>query len=141
MEALQQVRFGDVAVRCGFITPEGVAGCVKLQDRMRDRLGTPARLGEIMVEKGYLKPSQVASVLQVQQFTSVRNDSMRYIRDWLVKFPHRRAQADTALLQQSRLFKEKREIRHVSELLEGTSRWSLGDLASRISDRLRRPSS
>ena len=63
MEFSKENRFGFVAVKSGFITPEQLIDALKTQ--VLDELNGAKRrlIGKILYEKGYLTMPQIAEVL------------------------------------------------------------------------------
>ena len=63
MELSKENRFGFVAVKSGFITPEQLIDALKTQ--VLDELNGAKRrlIGKILYEKGYLTMPQIAEVL------------------------------------------------------------------------------
>lgn len=63
MEVSKENRFGFVAVKSGFITPEQLIDALKTQ--VLDELNGAKRrlIGKILYEKGYLTMPQIAEVL------------------------------------------------------------------------------
>ena len=68
-------RFGEIAVREGFVTREAVRACLEIQSKLKSFGVEPKRIGEIMVEKGYLREDDVRAILDVQRLGGSRMDS------------------------------------------------------------------
>lgn len=57
-------RFGFIAVKKGFVTPEQVVGAFEIQLSEDLSTGSHKRMGEILLEQGLLDQSQLDEVLQ-----------------------------------------------------------------------------
>ncbi len=58
-------KFGEVAVREKFSTPEQVSECVELQERILATGSPHRRLGDLLVEKGYLTAGQADAIARL----------------------------------------------------------------------------
>lgn len=56
-------RFGFVAVKKGFVTPEQVASAMEVQIKENVSAKKHRRIGEIMVEMGFMTTDEVREVL------------------------------------------------------------------------------
>jgi len=56
-------RFGFVAVKKGFVTPDQVASALEIQIKENVSVKKHRRIGEIMVEMGFMDTDEVRDVL------------------------------------------------------------------------------
>jgi two-component system chemotaxis sensor kinase CheA len=62
------LRLGEILVRCGTLTEKELAGALAIQSGVEDRTGEPARpLGEIILDSGMVRPAVVEAALEKQK--------------------------------------------------------------------------
>lgn len=58
-----EFRFGAMAVRKGFVTPDQIIRALELQVKENLSDGSHRRLGEILMDQGLMEPSQIDALL------------------------------------------------------------------------------
>lgn len=69
--------FGRAAVHLGFVTPEQVQACTKIQEQLQT-LGVRKPLGEILREQGLLSAEQIQEISKFQEFRKEREEDKEF---------------------------------------------------------------
>jgi len=67
LKAVDELLFGTIAVREGYVSPTQVDECVKLQAERQGSTSSNTKLGLILVERAYMSNDQVAAILDIQK--------------------------------------------------------------------------
>jgi tetratricopeptide (TPR) repeat protein/tRNA A-37 threonylcarbamoyl transferase component Bud32 len=67
IKAPEDLLFGTIAVREGYVSPAQIEECVKIQHERGGSKNPAAKLGLLLVERGYMSNEQVASILDIQK--------------------------------------------------------------------------
>ncbi len=65
-ESQENVLFGSIAIKLGYVNLEQVDECLRLQKEMINLGGPPKKLGDILLVKGYLNEKQLDEVVEQQ---------------------------------------------------------------------------
>lgn len=66
-------KFGDLALKEGYVTKEQLANALKEQEEARSKGGLHRKLANILIDRGYLDIDNASKILMKQQRKSFRS--------------------------------------------------------------------
>jgi hypothetical protein len=107
---------GRLVVKYGYADEGQVREAIAFQAKEKQQ-GRETSLGEILVAKGMISPDQLKSALSVQELVDARRLDARFGSVAVQNGFAGEKDIDRALEEQKRLFKEKRIIRRIGDIL------------------------
>ncbi|MBI4712539.1 MAG: serine/threonine protein kinase [Planctomycetes bacterium] len=74
----EDLSFGSLAVKLGFITRERIRECLLIQEKIHSFGVRSPKIGEIMIDKGYLTEEQVSKIFRTQGLKGGHNQIAGY---------------------------------------------------------------